>query len=163
MVCGKAGIGKSTILNILFGTEGKFFVNGPGGVGDNCMEAGIKDLISVSEMIHGVEVTMYDTPGLQSDPSDKECIALIANVKERIDLVLFCVDGNTSRGTAEAETVRKLHTSFGNEFWMNAIFVLTKSNKFQYDVDEDLQSNEKVAVCEKAAIKISLNPSKKNC
>ena len=122
MVCGRAGIGKSTLLNILLGTKGKFVVNGPGGT---------KGLSSVSEMIHGIEVTMYDTPGLQSDPSDEDFIALMASVMNSVDLVLFCVDGTTTRWTAEAETVRKLHAAFGNKFWMNAIFVLTRSNMSQ--------------------------------
>ena len=155
MVCGKAGIGKSTLLNILLGTKGKFVVNGPGGVGNDCTEAGTKGLSSVSEMIHGIEVTMYDTPGLQSDRSDKDTIALIASVKESIDLVLFCVDSTTTSWTAEAETVRKLHAAFGNEFWMNAIFVLTRSNMSQRyladEDDDDLQPNDKIAKCEKAA------------
>ena len=155
MVCGKVGIGKSTLLNTLLGTKGMFVVNGPGGVGENCMEAGTKGLSSVSEMIHGVEVTMYDTPGLQSDPSDKDSIALMANIKDSVDLVLFCIDGTVNRWAAEAKIVKTLHAAFGNEFWMNAIFVITRSNMIQSslvdDDDEDLQPNEKVAKCEKAA------------
>ena len=154
IVCGNAGIGKSTLLNILLGTENKFTVKGPRGDDDDSMEAGTKGLRKVSEIINGIKITMYDTPGFQSDRRDKDFIALIASVKERVDLVLFCVDGTTTRWTAEAETVRKLHAAFGNKFWMNAIFVLTRSNMSQRNLAEendDLQPNEIIAKCEKAA------------
>ena len=45
MVCGKSGIGKSTLLNILLGMEGKFVVAGPGDDENDSMDAGTKDLI----------------------------------------------------------------------------------------------------------------------
>ena len=157
MVCGKTGIGKSTLLNTLFGTKDrKFFVNGPGGDGENRMEAGTKHLISVTEKIHDVEVTIYDTPGLRSGQCDQHYIDLIAGEMEGVDLILFCVDGVSNRwDAAEAEIVRKLHAAFGNEFWMNAIFVITRSNMMQYALadenDEVLEPEKKIAVCGKAA------------
>ena len=153
MVCGKTGIGKSTLLNILLGTKNRFPVNGPGGFGDNCMEAGTEDVRRVSEIMHGVEVTMYDTPGLQSDHNDNRIIAEMAQVKEKVDLVLFCIDSTSTRWVAEAQTVKNLHSFFGEEFWMNCIFVITRSNMTQQAIfeDDDLTLEEKVASCEKAA------------
>ncbi|KAL5471145.1 hypothetical protein EMCRGX_G029228 [Ephydatia muelleri] len=132
MVCGRSGIGKSTLLNILMGTPGMFVETGPGDDQDDSMDAGTTEIISLSETIHGIKVTMYDTPGLQSDSSDNYFVdsmdKIMALVKGKIDLVLFCIDGGTARWTHEAETVKTLHSCFGNELWMNAIFVLTKSN-----------------------------------
>ena len=153
MICGKTGIGKSTLLNILLGTKDKFAVNGPGSKGDDCMAAGTEDVISVSEIIHGIEVTMYDTPGLQSDHNDESFVHSMAKVMEKVDLVLFCIDSTSTRWTAEAGTVGKLHSFFGNEFWMKAIFVLTRSNMAQQALveDDDLTPEEKIAKCEKAA------------
>ena len=153
MVCGKTGIGKSTLLNILLGTKDKFVVNGPGSEGDDCMAAGTEDVISVSERIHGVKVTMYDTPGLQSDHEDEKFIKSMVNVLAKIDLVLFCIDSTSTRWVAEAETVKTLHLGLGNEFWTNAIFVLTRSNMAQQALveDDDLSPEQKIAKCEKAA------------
>ena len=156
MVCGKTGIGKSTLLNILLGTKNRFPVNGPGGIGDNCMEAGTEDVRSVSEIIRGVEITMYDTPGLQSDHNDNRFITEMAQVKEKVDLVLFCIDSTSTRWVTEAQTVKNLHSFFGEEFWMNCIFVITRSNMTQQAIfeDDDLTPEEKVASCEKAATDI---------
>lgn len=162
MVCGKSGIGKSTLLNILMGTTGKFSETGPGDDQDDSMDAGTKEIISQSETIHGIKVTMYDTPGFQSDPSDNYFVdsmdKIKALVKGKIDLVLFCIDGGTVRWTHEAETVKTLHSCFGNELWMNAIFVLTKSNIAQPGkVEKEPTQNGKVAICEKAANRIFNN------
>ena len=153
MVCGKTGSGKSTLLNTLLGTKDKFAVNGPGGKGDNCMAAGTEDVISVSEIIHGIEVTMYDTPGLQSDHNDENFVHSMAKVMAKIDLVLYCIDSTSTRWVTEAGTVEKLHSFFGEVFWMNCIFVLTRSNMAQQALveDDDLTLEEKVAGCEKAA------------
>ena len=156
MVCGKTGIGKSTLLNILLGTKDKFVVNGPGSEGDDCMAAGTEDVISVSERIHGIKVTMYDTPGLQSDHEDEKFIKSMEKVLAKIDLVLFCIDSTSTRWVAEAQTVKTLHLGFGNEFWTNAIFVLTRSNMSQQALveDDDLSPEQKIAKCEKAATSI---------
>lgn len=46
IICGKAGIGKSTLLNNLLGTKEKFVTKGPGDDGDDCMDAGTKTLLA---------------------------------------------------------------------------------------------------------------------
>ena len=155
LACGKTGIGKSCLLNNLLGTsEGRFAVNGPGCVGDHCMDAGTKDVISVSLIKNGIKVTLWDTPGLQSESGDNYFIDLTEKVIEKIDLVLFCIDSATNRWVAEAETVKKLHSRFGNEFWKIVIVVLTRANMTQPALVEDNEQApllQKIDKCRKAA------------
>ena len=151
MVCGKTGIGKSTLLNVLLGTENRFVVKGPDNDGDDCMEAGTKDVTSISETIHGIKVTMYDTPGIQSDSCDNYFVDSMAKLKNKMDLVLFCIDSTATRWATETDAVKKLHSCFGSEIWTKAIFVLTRSNLSQHVFveDEQLSQEEKVAQCQK--------------
>ena len=153
MVCGKTGIGKSTLLNTLLGTENRFVVKGPDDDGDDCMDAGTKDVISVSETIHGIKVTMYDTPGIQSDSCDNYFVDSMAQLKDKIDLVLFCIDSAATRWATETDAVKKLHSCFGSKIWTKAIFVLTRSNMSQHVFveNEKLSQEEKVAQCQKVA------------
>ena len=154
MVCGKTGIGKSTLLNTLLGTENKFAVKGPDDDGDDCMDPGTVDVICESETIHDIKVTMCDTPGLQPSDSRDNCIVdSMAKLKDKMDLVLFCIDGAVTRWATETDAVKKLHSCFGSEIWTKTIFVLTRSNMSQQVVveNEKLSQEEKVAKCQKVA------------
>ena len=163
MAFGKTGIGKSTLLNFLLGTEDKFDVKGPGDDDeDEGLGAGTKELSILSEIIHGIKVTLYDTPGLQPnthlrDNYFADSIGKINTlVKESIDLLLFCIDGTTTRWAMEEETVKKLHSYFGNEMWRHAIVVLTRSNIAQPGLtgDPQLAPQAKANICKKAAMAI---------
>ncbi|KAL5508960.1 hypothetical protein EMCRGX_G004232 [Ephydatia muelleri] len=164
MAFGKTGIGKSTLLNVLLGTKDKFDVKGPGDDDeDEGLGAGTKELSIQSEIIRGIKVTLYDTPGLQPDTHLRDnyfadSIGKINTlVKESIDLLLFCIDGTTTRWAMEEETVKKLHSYFGNEMWRHAIVVLTRSNIAQPGLtgDPQLESDSaKANICKKAAMAI---------
>ena len=151
MVCGKTGIGKSTLLHTLLGTENRFVRNGTDDDGDDCMDAETNNV--VSETIHGIKVTMYDTPGLQPDSCDNCIVDSMAKLKDKMDLVLFCIDGAATRWATETDAVKKLHSCLGSEIWTKTILVLTRSNMSQQVVveNEKLSQEEKVAQCQKVA------------
>ena len=124
IVTGKTGVGKSTLINILVGHE----VSKVGyTLGPQTTEVS-SHIISTS----GVELVIWDTPGLQdgTDNEDK----YIADMKTKCsgyDLVIYCTSMAESRfGVSDdVKAINALTNSFGESLWERAIFVLTRCNQ----------------------------------
>ena len=138
LVCGKTGVGKSSLVNAIFG-EDLVTVGGPGSASQqtgqySCLSAVTAGVHPVRRSIQGIDITVYDSPGLQ-DGSDKDESYLnqISEVVDVVKLVLYCFDMTTSRWLPADQTSIQLMTQrFGVKFWSKAILVLTRANMYQY-------------------------------
>ena len=145
LVCGKTGVGKSTLINGLVGQEVRN-VNDPG-LGDYSSATFGPGTTEVEETllnIDGVLVSVWDSPGLQDDTnSDEKYLEnMYANCKN-VDLVLYCVDMTTARWTPREVNATKLLTKkFGVEFWKRCILVMTKANMVRVPRSEKGKENE---------------------
>ena len=145
LVCGKTGVGKSTLINGLVGQEVRN-VNDPG-LGDYSSATFGPGTTEVEETllnIDGVLVSVWDSPGLQDDTdSDEKYLEnMYANCKN-VDLVLYCVDMTTVRWTPREKKATELLTKkFGVEFWKRCILVMTKANMVRVPRSEKSKENE---------------------
>lgn len=134
-VIGRTGTGKSSLMNGLLGKK-----LAKEGDGLNRETTIVEPFVST---IEGVEVTIWDTPGLQDgvcadevylqDMIDKGCID--ANLK------LYCISmGNTRFDESEIAALGKFTTKVGVKFWDRCMFVLTFANAYaalcRPDIDE---------------------------
>ena len=129
---GKTGVGKSTLVNAL--------------IGSNVVEVGrglksdTKKVASYSKTEKGVKIVVWDSPGLQDGT---ECdITYLTDMKEKcrnIDLILYCIDSSAKRselgpGQRDFLAIQKFTDTFDDKFWENAVFVLTRGNTMENDL-----------------------------
>ena len=133
LVCGKTGVGKSSLINFILG-EDVCEVGDPGQVDeDDADEAFDPKTTKVSKhemAINGTSVTIYDSPGLQDGTADepKYLADMLENCRD-VDLVFYCHEMIAARWTPpEVKSIRLLTETFGNTFWDKALLVLTKAN-----------------------------------
>ena len=96
-VFGKLGTGKSTLINSLLNKEVAQVGSGLGAVTLKVEDfSGKVDTIkSVPELlitIHDIDVTLWDTPGLQDPQVTREAILhdIINNISGNVDLYVYC-------------------------------------------------------------------------
>ncbi len=127
MVTGKTGTGKSTLLNGIVGR--KMFEEG---------ETLDPETLKVeSRQAHkaGVDVIVFDTPGLQ-DGSGNEHVYLSA-MKEKcndIHLLLYCISMLEMRSDLhdyDNSAIKLITEALGTSIWENAVIVLTYANVFE--------------------------------
>lgn len=155
MVAGLGGVGKSTLVNHLFGLGKEESVAKEG-----C--SGKATTLAVRRYRHqlknGVEATIFDTPGFDDAEINEHRILadMQLTAEEELDLLLYCVS-LASPGTrvtqGDVRALRLLTNVFGSSLWKNAIFVVTFANvacmwakKDQYDqlkrtIDEELRKH----------------------
>ncbi|XP_064389792.1 uncharacterized protein LOC135337747 [Halichondria panicea] len=126
MIVGKTGVGKSSIINSVAGSE-----VAPEGdeldTGTYCTES--------YEIEHcGSKIQFWDTPGLFDTTSDSDMyLKQIQEKYEQCDLILFCSDMTDTRVTAQDKRTIHAFTQFlGTAFWHRAIFVLTFGNNVEH-------------------------------
>ena len=131
LVTGKTGTGKSTLINGIVGRE----VAKQG----DCLDPETCEVAAHSLSEGEITVNVYDSPGLQ-DGTNKEAMYL-ADMKGKcsdVDLVVYCIRMSEDRVTADCPDVkamRLLTQTFGEEFWKNAIFMLTFANDILDDAE----------------------------
>lgn len=120
---GKTGVGKSSLANALVGRE----VSPEG----ESLNPETLDVFNYKADIAGVDVTIWDCPGLQDGTSNEaEYLNKMATKCKELDLVLYCTRMDDTRIRDEDyETIKTLTRAFGEGIWENAIFTLTFANE----------------------------------
>ena len=128
LVCGKAGVGKSSLINSLAGYE-VCQVNDPGLTGGT-LGAGTK-LNKVTVTIDNKKIDIYESPGLQ-DGTASESAGYLSDMYQKckdVDLFLYCVDMTSARfGTDDIEAIGLITKTFGVSIWSRCLLVMTKAN-----------------------------------
>ena len=138
LVCGKTGVGKSTLVNSILGKD-VVKTGGPGCRSQSqpgpfsSLSAVTAGITSASGDVEGVTVTVYDSPGLQDGHGkDESYLDQIREVFDQAHLTLYCFEMTTTRWLPSDQNAIELITKkFGMEFWSKAILVLTKANQYQ--------------------------------
>ena len=121
LLTGKTGVGKSSLVNSLVGDE----VASEG----HDLDPETMIVSPFKTKINGVEITVWDSPGLQDGKGNEK--KYIEDMKrQEYDLVLYCCSMTDTRfGDDDAAAMVKLTNAFGKTFWENAVFVLTFANR----------------------------------
>ena len=121
LVTGKAGQGKSTLINGMFGTEVAV-------EGARAVEEVYTGVVKVyNQTFHDVPVTVFESPGLK-DGTAKDIRGIRDQCKE-LSLVLYCTKMINQRlSNDDKRAMEKLNKAFGEKFWEYAVFVLTFAN-----------------------------------
>ena len=122
LVTGKTGVGKSTLVNALVGE----YVAKEGDTLDPETQHVERNSLKMS----GVDVTFWDTPGLQ-DGTRREGVYLkeMSEQCKDVDLVVYCARMDEARFREEDyEAIKNLTKAFGPELWTNVVVVLTFAN-----------------------------------
>ena len=126
LVTGKTGVGKSALVN---GIVGKYVAK----EGDT-LDPETSKVTEYHTTIKGVEVIIYDSPGLQDGTKNED--AYLRDMEEKckkVDLILYCTKMTENRvDSGDKAAMVKLSKGFGvNSFWKNTLLVLTFANEVQ--------------------------------
>ena len=138
LVCGKTGVGKSTLVNSILGKD-VVKTGGPGCRSQSqpgpfsSLSAVTAGITRASGNVEGVTVTVYDSPGLQDGHcKDESYLDQIREVFDQAHLTLYCFEMTTTRWLpSDQKAIELITKKFGMEFWSKAILVLTKANQYQ--------------------------------
>ena len=131
LLSGRAGAGKSTLVN---GILGKRVAK----EGDKVIRGGeTSKLTEYSRNVDGVNVTVWDSPGLGDGSDNQVQSCYIREMREKcskVDLTLYCIKmfekwfprGRTDNPDVNA--MANITEAFGSDFWRNTIVVLTFAN-----------------------------------
>ncbi len=122
LLTGKSGVGKSSLINCIVGA-----VVAPEGHG---LDPETKAVTPFKVEINGVEITVWDSPGLQDGTKNEE--KYLDDMKRQCksyDLVLYCTKMiDTRLGEDDHEAMKKLTKAFGESVWEHAVVVTTFAN-----------------------------------
>ena len=138
MICGKGGIGKSTLINQLLklGTDEQAAV----GTSGELTTSGVTSYERVNEL--GVKICLYDTPGF-GDPnvSNTDVIAMMQRAtKKELDLVLYCIAlaGTTRLEDSDVKAMKLLTEVFRADIWKKTMIVFTQANMLETHVESNI-------------------------
>ena len=150
LLVGRTGVGKSTLVNSLFGEK----VAEEGCTTERVTTQIKRYTIQVKDM----QVTVWDTPGLLDfqlldshvpNQQKKRSAAYLTQMREigSIDLLLFCVESvNNVASKDDKDTVGLITTAFGKKVWDHALVVFTKANLIRDPSSDDDEKHMKITI-----------------
>ena len=120
---GRTGVGKSTLINCLVGKA-------VAKEGDD-LKPQTMEVQSYTTCLNGVDVTVWDSPGLQDGTGNEaRCLQEMRDkCGKGCDLVVYCIKMTETRFTAdETKAIKMIINEFGDDIWKNAVFVLSCAN-----------------------------------
>ena len=124
LLCGRSGVGKSSLVNSLLGQEVCTVSRQPD------LDPCTKDTTKFTVNLDGITVNVFDSPGLQDGTEDEtEYVEKMYSKCKNVDLVLYCMDMTEVRFTpAEVRAIGTITNKFGRKIWERCVLVLTKAN-----------------------------------
>ena len=100
------------------------------------------------KVIGGIEVKVWDSPGLQDGTENEEKYLrdIKRNCKGEVDLFLYCIDMSSTRfvkDNKDVQAMKKLTETLGVDIWKNTLIVLTWANKYVSMVKDDYEDDPK--------------------
>ena len=128
LMCGKTGVGKSSLINSLTGWEAQREVNDPAETGN--FGAGTTTVDPTLINLSGVLLRVWDSPGLQDNSvHEEDYLEEMYEKCKDVNIVLYCMDMTVTRWTpSEVRATELLTEKFGVDFWKKVVLVLTKAN-----------------------------------
>lgn len=132
LVTGKTGVGKSRLVNALVGRQ----VAKEGRLRTACTDT----VTAHQAVIDGIEVVVWDSPGLQ-DGSCNERLYL-ADMKQKLDrgfdVMIYCLSMTETRFQgADKNAIRTMTEYFGKDLWKMAVVALNFANRISDPDEED--------------------------
>ena len=135
LITGKPGVGKSSLVNALFGKQVAEESHDNFRLTDKATSYDVD--------IEGVKFLVWDSPGLGDDDDDdhkdgtgndeKYLAEIQSKITEKLDLVILCLKMDDRRfHRDDKETFKILTTKFGKEMWKNTVIALTFANKVDH-------------------------------
>ena len=132
LITGKTGVGKSRLVNALVGER----VAKEGRSKSACTDT----VTSYRAKINGVDVVVWDSPGLQDGTCNERLYLqdMESKLSQGFDVMIYCISMTDTRFyEADKSAIRTLTKEFGSKLWENGVVALTFANLKSKDPDEE--------------------------
>ena len=145
LICGRGGVGKSTLVNRLLQLKlnEKWAEEGRSG-------GATTSVVSKYERTtdRGIKVCLFDTPGFDDvDISNEEIIAMMENETEKkLDMVFYCISlgGSARVQRSDVQAIKIMTAAFSSEIWTKSVIVLTFANELEKKIDNEIKYKEAI-------------------